>query len=568
MRRPLLRIVAMTTMAVLVLVLVFAELADSRDRIGEATRMVEAQGNAIAEIIGESSRHGLEVFTRWEKEQQTHLLDNANWLAWVNTQRSLSRADLDKFAADLGLWRIMFFDRTGQLEKSNLPSGAKQRGPGDLPASFLDPLVAGRQRTGVLGIRQARIDGKPRQVAGVTRPGGGAVVVSTLASEMDLAQAELAPGHLIKSLGQAQGLFYVALQDRNGVIASSTSQVGFALPGDDAELFPLTEGRSFVTRRFASDQGPVLEVARVLDLETVGAQERTVLLRVGLDASLLNQLEHDVHRRSILRSLLTAASLVLVSIILLAWQRQGVLRREVEKVTRALERKEEQARRTEKLVAMGNLAAGVAHEIRNPLNTIHMIAQNLGRTGALDSGLRDKALQIRDESGRIEGIVQQFLAFARPREPLFTELDLAEVAGQAVALHESAQPSGSMTVTFTAEGDLHGELDHEMVTEIVDNLVRNAIEAQPEGGRVAVTLQRDVQDARLMVADDGPGIPLDDRSRIFDLYYTTKPEGTGVGLSLVSRMVTAMGGSLGLEDRVDEARGACFVVKLPLTRRH
>nr|MEE4267293.1 ATP-binding protein [Candidatus Krumholzibacteria bacterium] len=561
-----LRILALATLTILALVMVFGELADSRDRIDEAERMMTAQGYAIAEIVGESSRHGLEVFTRWEKEQQAHLLDNANWLAWVHTQRNLTAADLDKFASDLGLWRIMFFDAQGKLEKANLPEGAVRRGPGQLPSSFLTPLVTGRQRTGILGLKDARLDGEPRQVAGVTRPGGGAVVVSTRAQQVDLARTELAPGHLIKSLGRAHGLFYVALQDRHGVIASSTTQVGFTLPGSDPDLFPLAEGQPFVSRRFVSDLGPVLEVARVLPLDDAPEGGKTVLLRVGLDATLLTQLEHDTQRGTILRIVWTAAGLVLISVILLAWQRQGVLRREVEKVSRELKLKEEEARRTEKLVAMGNLAAGVAHEIRNPLNTIHLIAQNLGREENLGPGVQTKAGQIRDESSRIESIVQQFLAFARPRAPLFQELDLAQVVSQTVAVHQSAQAEGPVAVTFKGPDTLAADLDREMVVEIVDNLVRNAIEAQPEGGIVQVVLERERHRVWLSVTDQGPGVTPEDRARIFDLYYTTKPAGTGLGLSLVSRMVTAMGGHLELEEPVGEPAGARFVVTFPLSR--
>lgn len=563
MNRSLTRILALVTMLLLAVVLVFAELAESRGRVDETRRLMEAEANAIAAIVGESSLHGLQVFNLLEREQQTHLLDNANWLAWVLTQRAFTDQDLDKFAADLDLWRIMVFAADGTLTHSSLPAGATRRGPGQLPASFLDPLVQGRQRSGILGGRRAQQDGSSRMVAGVARPGGGAVVISSQSTEVERARTELSPGHLIQALGRGHGLAYVVMQDESGVIASSTTEVGFSLPAADAALEPLKNGQEYVTRRFASALGPVLEVARILPLSHDAETSRVVLLRVGLDASLLEDLEGDIRRRTLLRLLLTAAGLVLIISILMAWQRQRVLRREVRKISHELALKEEETRRSEKLAAMGHLAAGVAHEIRNPLNTIHMIAQKLGRSPQLEEPLRHKADQIRDESRRIEGIVRQFLEFARPREPVFGPLDLADVVAQTVAVHRSAQPEERMGISCRVPASLPAQLDRDMVVEIVDNLVRNAIEAQPAGGRVDIELLRAEGRARITVADEGPGIPLDERARIFDLYYTTKPEGSGLGLSLVSRMVSALGGRLEL---AEEGPGARLVVTLPLTR--
>ena len=566
MRSQYLPVMALVMVSLVAALLVWGELADSRGRVDEAVRLMEAQGNAIADIVGESSLHGLEVFSLLEREQQTHLLDNANWLAWVDGGRALSEADLDKFAADLDLWRIMIFDRNGELERSSRPAGAPRRGSGRLPDSFLLPLISGRERSGILGGQQARMDSTSRMVAGVARPGGGAVVVSSRLTEVERARGELSPGHLIQSLGHAHGLVYVVLQNRNGTIASSTTELGFALPGEDGDLKPLLEGRPFVTRRFASALGPVLEVARVLPLKAEQDPSRAVLLRVGLAASLLDDLERDLTRRTWLRLLVTGAGLVLMAMALLAWQRQRVLGREVEKISRALALQEEENRRTEKLAAMGNLAAGVAHEIRNPLNTIHMIAQRFGRIEDLDDGLRSKATQIRDESRRIEGIVQQFLDFARPREPVYTELDLARVVQAAVAVHRSARDKERFAIRCDAPASLPARLDAEMVKAIVDNLVRNGLEAQPEGGWVNVQLERVKAGARLVVSDGGPGVPAADRGRIFDLYFTTKPTGTGLGLGLVSRMVSALGGHLELGEGGAPGQGAVFVVSLPLDR--
>ena len=564
------RLLAFATMIMMAAVIVFGSRSDTRTRLAQTEEMMTAQGNAIAAIVAESNRHGLDVFAKWEDETKGRLLDNANWLAWVNTQRNLSDSDLDKFAKDLNLWRIMFFNAQGKLEKSSLPEGGNRQGAGQVPSEFLLPLVSGHQHQGVLDQRRARIDGQPRLAAGVTRPGRGAVILVSHAGPLDQVNRDLRAGHLIKVLGQTEGLRYVVLQDRTGILASSTLQVEFNLPADDPSLLPLQEGAEFVTREFPTAEGPVFEVSRLQKVDGLVPDDRSVLLRVGLDATLLNELRADTRRRAVLRLLLFMGSLILMSILLLAWQRQGVLNREVNKVTWELRMREEESRRSGKLVAMGNLAAGVAHQIRNPLNTIHMIAQALGRNEELPEEVTLQARHIQSESGRIENIVQQFLDFARPREPVFETLNLGRLVRETVAIHQSANTSKEIEFRVAAP-DCEAELDRQFVIEIVENLVRNAAEALQGGQaggqcRITVTLTCDRQMAELVVEDTGPGIPADFREKVFDLYFTTKPSGSGLGLGLVSRMVTAMGGHFSLDNLIDGPGGARFLIQFPLQR--
>ena len=565
MKLPFLRALALVTVVMMAAVIVFGSRNDTRARIAQAEAMMKDQGNAIAEIVAESSRHDLEIYSSWKAEAEQRLLDNANWLAWVNTQRNLSTGDLNKFAGDLELWRIIFFDAAGQLEKSSQPDQNNSQVPGPLPQAFLGPLVSGSQRTGILGFRNALADGRPRLVAGVARPGGGAVIVSSQAAKMDPSRFGLGPGHLIKALGETDGLHYVVVQDRTGIIAASTSKVEFNLPVEDSALLPLTEGADYVARQFTSELGPVLEVARVLSLGDDPAGGKYVLLRVGLDATLLEELRIDTRKRSVLRILLMVGSLILMSILLLAWQRQGVLRREVNKVTGELRMREEEARRSDKLVAMGTLAAGVAHEIRNPLNTIHMIAQALKGNTELTDEVTTQARHIRDESARIEGIVQQFLAFARPREPLFETLNLGQLVQDTVAVHQSAHTSNEVVFKVTAP-DCEAELDRQFVIEIVENLIRNGVDALAGRGTIAVAVSCRHGTAELVVEDDGPGVPPEAREKIFDLYFTTKSSGNGLGLSLVSRMVTAMGGRFSLDQENKGLGGARFLIRFPQQR--
>jgi signal transduction histidine kinase len=399
----------------------------------------------------------------------------------------------------------------------------------------------------------------------VTRPGGGAVIVCANAGDMQKTRVEISPGHLLKAFGEIEGLRYVVMQDHTGILASSTSQIGFQLPVEDPALAPLREGAEFVTREFVAESGPVLEVARIVALPAPADASKSALLRVGLDAGLLQEMRTATRHRATLRVLIFAGSLVLITVLLLAWQRQAVLHREVRKITRELRLREEEAQRRGKLVAMGNLAAGVAHEIRNPLNTIHMLAQSLGRSRDLPETVTDKAGHIRDESARIESIVQQFLDFARPRDPVLESLNLGALIRETVAVHQAALHGDRLRIEVDAP-DCRTRLDRHFVVEIVENLVRNAREALQDRGTITVSLDCGHRWAELVVEDDGPGIPPDEREKIFDLYFTTKSSGSGLGLSLVSRMVTAMGGQFSLEPEGGRLGGARFLVRFPRQR--
>lgn len=566
MRQSILSAMALATVAVMGTAVVLESQDDARARIAQAEQLMAAQGDAITEIVAESSLHGLDVHASLEQAVQQRLLDNANWLAWVDHKDTLSEKDLDSFAKSLGLWRILVYGADGKLEKSSRPGPESEELEPLISRTFINTLATGTQKEGLQGYVRARVDGQRRLVVGAARKGGGAAIVCSQVAGMDKSRDQLSPGHLIKSMARSHGISYVVLQSGNQILASTTTTVNFLPPEDDSDLRPLNEGAEYVKREFESSKGPVFEVARQMNLNPQGVAPRMVWLRVGLDATLLQQLRTDTHQRARLRSLLLAGGLILASILLLVWQRHAVLRREVLKVTRELRLKEEESQRAGKLVAMGNLAAGVAHEIRNPLNTIHMIAQALGRSSELPAGMVEKAGHIRDESARIESIVQQFLDFARPRDPVFETLDLAQVVRDTVAMHQAAHRGNGLDIVLRVHS-CTAELDRHFVVEIVENLVRNAIEALPGGkGLIEVTLTCDRGLAELVVHDDGPGIPAELRENIFDLYFTTKPSGSGLGLSLVARMVTAMGGQISLDQAVEGPRGARFLVRFPLQR--
>ena len=220
---------------------------------------------------------------------------------------------------------------------------------------------------------------------------------------------------------------------------------------------------------------------------------------------------------------------------------------------------------------MGQVAAGVAHELRNPLAAIKMFVQ-AGLEGKPAAGLPPEELVIVErEIRRIERRLQTFLDCARPPRCERRHGDLLDVARRAVALVEGRARQQKVTLTTDFPPlPVELQIDPEQIHQVLVNLLLNALDALPQGGRVALAVQcpaeADGRQVTVSVRDTGPGVPSHIRSRLFEPFVSTKETGVGLGLSLCKRLIEAHGGSI----RVSSPRdgGAQFTFTLPLEEAH
>lgn len=224
---------------------------------------------------------------------------------------------------------------------------------------------------------------------------------------------------------------------------------------------------------------------------------------------------------------------------------------------------EEKLRRHERLAALGKLASGVAHEIRNPLSSIKGFAAILARKVAHDSTAQDVARTMTHEVDRLNRVISELLEFARPAELDLRPVRLQEVIEHTVKLVErEAHHAGVRLTTEIVPPDLEAVVDADRFAQVLLNLYLNAIQAMVEGGgrlTVRAFMERGV--LRVDVEDTGTGIPEDALGHIFDPYFTTKPNGVGLGLAIVHKIVEAHGGDI-LVDKAG-ADGARFVIRIP-----
>jgi signal transduction histidine kinase len=335
-------------------------------------------------------------------------------------------------------------------------------------------------------------------------------------------------------------------------IVRSAGDVAFIV-FEDAEV---TKTAGEVPGAAGSSDARILEITGPID---VGGPH-PALLRVGMRLDRLRLAERRTLGRLAL-TVVTAAALGVLALGLVgAGRRFGALSAEHALAQEALRRKD-------RLAAMGELSSTVAHEIRNPLNAIAMSAQRLereclGRGGGADGDdARELVSVIKREAQRMNGKVQQFLEYARPPSLNRQPIEIGPwLSGVIAAVHPVADERHVRLLLDTRSSAV-ALIDGDQMRQALDNLLLNAIDATPQGGTVSVRAV--VADGlAIEVHDTGAGIPAEVLPKIFDLYFTTKPGGTGVGLAVTQQIVAAHGGTV----EVDGAggRGTTMRIRVPL----
>jgi signal transduction histidine kinase len=230
-----------------------------------------------------------------------------------------------------------------------------------------------------------------------------------------------------------------------------------------------------------------------------------------------------------------------------------------------LQQAEEAVRRSDRLAALGQLSAGLAHELRNPMGTIRASAEMLHNAVAAENEVaREVAGFISSEVDRANSLITRFLHFARPLELRPDTADLAQTIDRAIAGVEREAPGISIYKNYAPEIPPF-RFDAELMERVLYNLIQNAVQASPPGGAVTVKTRAAEGTAEISVIDRGAGIDAANLNTIFNPFFTTKPQGVGLGLAIVAKIVDEHGGKISVES--EAGRGSVFRVQVPMTQR-
>lgn len=419
----------------------------------------------------------------------------------------------------------------------------------------------------------------------------------------ETAYAELAADAGVRSILEAAiysvDVTHAAIVDTGGVAIahSDPGQVGLPLAPAGSLDDLLAQNALEQLREIRAATGRTLEWRAPLLL----GDEQLGDIRIGISTILVRRSLAD----TVLPSLATATGALLVSVLVAIFLAQAVLRpihviqssltrlgrgelgvtldlqeaemqdlrgvfdavsAQLRSVPAAGAASRELAQLSKRIAALGRLTAGVAHEVKNPLNamTIHLelVRQKLD-AGAPPADVRRHVEIIGQEIKRLDSVVSGFLKFARPEDMRLERVSLTALTSDvAQTVRPEAEAAHVQVQVQAAEPPIDVEADASMLRQALLNLAVNAVQAMPHGGvlRLATELGRDGR-ALVRVADSGTGIPPEQLARVFDLYFTTKAGGSGIGLSMVFRTVQLHNGDIDVESA--PGRGTTFTIALP-----
>jgi len=527
---------------------------------------------ALAEAVETSSRNAIQGNVLIEEMIAQRLVDNARLIDLLLLSRPFDRTTLERITGMNRLRRVDLLDRDGHpYTPPPSPRGMTEmmmRGPmaGEIPEGHRSMMIYMWGRRWGLPPEEAAPapaavksrkfwEGSLFGVAVEARSFPGIIAVHADADDILSFRKEIGVERQIEELGRQRGVEEVALLGPDLTVLAHSDPGRIGQRDEDGALSQALRERRTLSRLTPREGGrQVFQVVRPLSLDG----SRLGLLRVALSTAPMERVwREDLRSAVVLGAVLLLAGALGMGAIFYIQHRHL---REV----RGLEAEVEQR---ERLSALGNLAAAVAHEVRNPLNAISVGLQRLREEFRPADNHAEYARFVdlmQGEVKRLNGIVEEFLSLARPISLKPDLVRVGELLQEVTALLQADADARGVRIDLAVPRDLPAaRLDRDAVKQVFLNLLLNGLEAMPGGGTLTISASALGGSLRLTVGDTGDGIPADLLPRIFEPYVTTKTKGMGLGLPIARRIVEAHGGRIEAESR--PGLGCRFTITLPAT---
>ena len=470
---------------------------------------------------------GQEVDLHWKKER-------------------LSGSYLRKYAEEKGIWLIAVLNRQGKpiFQSRALPAGLVEGNPAPKLTLELLNQLGKEKKAGFIALRR--------------KDGSGTVIIALDPDGLRFWGTKVSVEKALQELGggRSQGLVYFMITDTRDKVLASAGDLPEKWQAGEMPIPELLAGsRPIASRKVIYRDRALLDVAVPVHLNNQTAG----IARMGLERE---EMERILAENG--KNIAIFMGLTMLIAFLSMWVLYMNQNRHLEGIV-TMERRLEKA---ERLSALGQLAAGVAHEIRNPLNAISMASQRLKRDFIPADAQKEREFQtitgvIRDEIRRLNGIIEEFLTFSRSRRLDLREYPVTDVLQKIVnLLREEVAAKGIILETQWSEPSPVIPMDMDKLQQALLNFIKNAVESISGEGRVTLSVSPEKKGwIKIAIVDTGCGMTAAEMEHIFSPEYTTKEKGLGLGLPLSHEIIRGHGGEIRVTSRKDE--GTTFEILLP-----